>query len=383
MHTVRQITIPHMGNLAIGVKAAVEDLGLNVILPPRPSKRTLDLGVFHSPEFVCFPLKVNVGNFIEAAELGADTILMAGGVGPCRFGYYAQLQREILFDAGYEVDMVLLEPPQGKVSELLRLIRDLSGGKPWSRIWRALRFGWEKFKALDDLDRAANKVRHLEAEGGTTQSRLEQAVSMVDAAGTMEAIKRALSDGIEAIGSVPRCPESKRKGLRVGIVGEVYMILEPFANQRLVQQLGELGAEVESAIYISDWMRSNLFLKTLRVSDRDHVEQAAKPYLNYFVGGDGLESVGETVNYSSRGFDGVIQVAPFTCMPELVAESILPLVSKDLSIPVLTLVLDEHSGEAGLRTRLEAFIDLLHHRKFHRGTSDSAKGQDKALNAIG
>ena len=30
--------------------------------------------------------------------MGADTILMAGGCGPCRFGYYSQLHREILRD---------------------------------------------------------------------------------------------------------------------------------------------------------------------------------------------------------------------------------------------------------------------------------------------
>jgi predicted nucleotide-binding protein (sugar kinase/HSP70/actin superfamily) len=38
-------------------------------------------------------------------------------------------------------------------------------------------------------------------------------------------------------------------------------------------------------------------------------------------------------------------------------------ISRDFSIPLLHLIIDEHSGEAGIRTRLEAFIDLLKHRK--------------------
>jgi predicted nucleotide-binding protein (sugar kinase/HSP70/actin superfamily) len=54
---------------------------------------------------------------------------------------------------------------------------------------------------------------------------------------------------------------------------------------------------------------------------------------------------------------------PFTCMPEIVAQGILTRVSRDLSFPVLTLIIDEHTGEAGINTRLEAFVDLLRARK--------------------
>ena len=55
----------------------------------------------------------------------------------------------------------------------------------------------------------------------------------------------------------------------------------------------------------------------------------------------------------------MIHLSPFTCMPEIIAKSILPQVSKDLNIPVLSITVDEHTGEAGVITRLEAFIDLL------------------------
>jgi benzoyl-CoA reductase/2-hydroxyglutaryl-CoA dehydratase subunit BcrC/BadD/HgdB len=46
-------------------------------------------------------------------------------------------------------------------------------------------------------------------------------------------------------------------------------------------------------------------------------------------------------------------------MPEIVAEAVLSEVSEVHGLPVLTLFLDEHTGEAGLQTRLEAFVDLL------------------------
>ena len=36
-------------------------------------------------------------------------------------------------------------------------------------------------------------------------------------------------------------------------------------------------------------------------------------------------------------------------------------------IPILSLVLDEHTGEAGLQTRLEAFVDLLDQKRKANG----------------
>jgi predicted nucleotide-binding protein (sugar kinase/HSP70/actin superfamily) len=49
-------------------------------------------------------------------------------------------------------------------------------------------------------------------------------------------------------------------------------------------------------------------------------------------------------------------------MPEIVAQTILPAVSRETGVPVMTLVVDEHSAEAGIVTRLEAFVDMLRRR---------------------
>lgn len=51
------------------------------------------------------------------------------------------------------------------------------------------------------------------------------------------------------------------------------------------------------------------------------------------------------------------------CMPEIVSKSILPTISKDRNFPILTLIVDEMTGEAGYITRIEAFLDLLERRK--------------------
>ena len=50
-------------------------------------------------------------------------------------------------------------------------------------------------------------------------------------------------------------------------------------------------------------------------------------------------------------------------MPETVAQSILPRVSRECDLPVISFILDEHTGTAGLLTRLEAFVDLMARRR--------------------
>lgn len=353
-------TFPHMGTLCIPIRAMLEYLGIEVVLPPPSGPRTISLGVKHSPEVACFPLKMNLGNFMEAYERGADTILMAGGVGPCRFGYYAQVHREILRDLGYNYRMVVLEPPKGHIGELLAKIKYFTRNASWSKIWKAMEIAWEKFVAIDEMDKMSFKVRCRELKKGATTRVYKAALKWIDEAKDVNEIRRNREKVIEALSKVPQRPVSNP--IRVGIVGEIFMVLEPAANLGIAEKLGEMGVEVDRSIMLSDWIKHHL-LPIGRKREMEKVREAAKPYLEHFVGGEGLETIGQTVLYARRGFDGVVHIMPFTCMPEIVAQTILPRVSSEMEIPVITFVMDEHSGEAGVLTRLEAFIDLLKRKR--------------------
>ena len=371
-----RVTFPHMGNLWIIVKTLLEDLGLEVIVPPLPNRRSLDVGVRHAPEFACFPLKLNIGDFVGALDQGAEAIVMAGGIGPCRFGHYAQVEAQVLHDLGYDVEMVILEPPRGHLDGLLSKIRRLSGGKPLTRVWRAVRFGWEKLVALDEFDRALTRARPVERlAGSAARAHRAAAARLADADGVW-ATRRVGGEGVREILCAAGLEESGRSGepswgkpfprLRVGLVGELFMVAEPFANQEIERRLGEMGVEVLRPLYLSDWVRTHLIPRVFQPGRRrraSEVKRAAQPYLGHFVGGEGLDSVGETVLFDRQGCDGVIHVAPFTCMPEIVAASLLPEAGRDLGLPVLSLFLDEHTAEGGLTTRLEAFVDLLGRRR--------------------
>jgi predicted nucleotide-binding protein (sugar kinase/HSP70/actin superfamily) len=152
-------------------------------------------------------------------------------------------------------------------------------------------------------------------------------------------VQRALTEGQVIIQAVPQ--DRERSVLRIGIVGEIYVLLEPAANLELEEMLGEMGVWVDRSMFLTGWTGSNVILDTLHITGEKEVRKAAKPYLSEMIGGHGQDSVGNTVLYAEKGYDGVIQLAPFTCIPEIVAKSVLTRVSHELKVPVLNIFLDE------------------------------------------
>jgi len=353
-----RIGMPHMGNLQIPFRALFERLGIDYVLPPPTSQRTLSLGVKHSPEGLCIPFKLTLGNMIEAAELGADTILMVGGYGICRLGDYARTQEQIIRDLGYNIEMIQLGVSEHKLFGLLQMIKGLSNNAPWARIISAFRFGLAKLYALDRIERVVQKVRPRELVKGTANQLFARAVKAIDQANDYPTLKEIQTEYIDRLNQVardePACP------LIVGIVGEFYVVLEPFSNFDIESELGKLGVEVRRTTFVSEWTKFSLFLNPLGINEKERIHRAALPYLKRDIGGDGWESVGEKVLHA-REYDGIIHLAPFTCMPEIVAQNIMPKTKE--KIPVLTILCDEQIAKMGVMTRLEAFVDLLERRR--------------------
>jgi benzoyl-CoA reductase/2-hydroxyglutaryl-CoA dehydratase subunit BcrC/BadD/HgdB len=61
--------------------------------------------------------------------------------------------------------------------------------------------------------------------------------------------------------------------------------------------------------------------------------------------------------------DGLVAVVAFGCAPDSGLAPELGQAARQAGLPMLTLTLDEHSGEAGLVTRLEAFVDMLERKQ--------------------
>jgi predicted nucleotide-binding protein (sugar kinase/HSP70/actin superfamily) len=360
-----RIGIPHCGHAYITVEALAQRLGdgeNELIIPPPTSQRTLDLGVKYSPVEACLPFKLTLGNLIEACELGADTLIHARGTGICRLGYYVKGQEQIIHDLGYDAHFFTLDVSQHKFRSIMRLLKDLSNNAPWPKVISAFYFAMGKLFALDKIEKVVHKTRAVELEKGKTNQIHREAIKAIGEATTSREVKKATKAYIKKLSQVPKDPTTDP--VKVSIVGEIFVVLDPFANMDIEMELGKLGVEVERTMSFSRWVKYGLFLNHLGINEWKEVHEAAMPYLKRDVGGDGWESVGEKVVHAREGYDGMVHLAPFTCMPEIVAQNIMPSTKED--IPVLTVLYDEQMARPGMITRLEAFVDLLKFRRKRR-----------------
>jgi predicted nucleotide-binding protein (sugar kinase/HSP70/actin superfamily) len=212
--------------------------------------------------------------------------------------------------------------------------------------------------AVDQIERTVQKVRPVELVSGTANQLYTRAVQAIDNADDYDTLKRVKADYLGQLKHV--AINQQARPLIVGVTGEFYVLLEPFSSFDIERELGKLGVEVRRTTFISGWTKFSLFLNPFGINEKSRIHKAAHPYLKRDIGGDGWESVGEKVLHAGE-YDGLIHLAPFTCMPEIVAENIMP--STRENIPVLTILCDEQIAKAGVLTRLEAFVDLLERKR--------------------
>ena len=353
-----RVSLAHTGNIHIPLKALFERLDIDFVIPPVNTQRTMSLGIKHSPEGLCMPFKLTLGNMIEAAELGADTIVMAGGTGICRLGYYAKVQEQVLHDLGFNTKIINLGVSENKLFGLLGLLKRISNNAPWAKIILAFRFGIAKLNALDRVERVVQKVRAVELTKGTADHIYSEALEAIDNADQYKPLKTVEIDYTNRLNQISH--DDRTQSLVVGIVGEFYVVLEPFSNLDIESELGKLGVEVRRRLFLSGWTKFSFFLNPLGIDEMKRIHKAAMPYVKRDIGGDGWESVGEKVLHS-KDWDGLVHLAPFTCMPETIAQSIMPQTKE--KIPVLTIICDEQASKTGMITRLEAFVDMLRHKR--------------------
>lgn len=341
---------PYFGYDTVVLAGFLEDLGAEVRMPPPTSKRTVELGVRYAPELICMPFKLTLGNFLEAIEIGADTLFMAAGARKCRFGYYHHLQSRILKQVQPACRLV----PVGQYSPcdfFFRLMPRVFGVSP-TRVIKATARMLVRSALTREFRQLLNRKRALEFDAA---ERLKlKALGIIQRARSIAEVGDARRRIRQVFAVDGRQPE-----LKIGLVGEIFFCVEQSANHEIEQELGRLGVEVLFERSLYHHLRHLLRLDASYLRSR----HLAKPFLNECPGGEAVRTVGEAVHYAREGVDGIVQVFPFTCMPENIAMEALQQVSREYSVPVLSLSFDEHASKTGLVTRLEAFVELLRRRR--------------------
>lgn len=357
-----KVAFPHMGTVCIAWAAALKKIGVEPFIPPYTSKKTLSLGTKHSPEAICLPYKLILGNFIEAIEGGADYVAMITSPGCCRLGQYGNSIENALVDMGYHARYVELSLYDG-IKGMYNVLKDISGKNDPILFARAINIAIRKMFLLDDLEENLAYYRAREINQGDADKHYAKALQYVKDVEHSRDLKRAKKLAFGEMKKVQIDP--KKEVLNVDLTGEIYLVCDSFSNQNITKELGKMGVQVRRSLTVSSFIKDAIIPKAFRDGET-HLQRAyrmAKPYLMRDIGGDSLECVSDVAYANERGIDGIIHISPFTCMPEIMSQNIFPAMRENCDIPILPLIMDEQTGKAGYLTRLEAFVDLMRRRK--------------------
>lgn len=351
------VSFPHIGNYYIPIYNLLTNIldmeTTSIMIPKKISKNTIQEGGKYSPDYVCTPFKYNLGNFIESLESGANVIIQAGG--GCRYGYYAEVQEQILRDLGYDFKYITLCVNDGlnlnKVYQKFKSINPkLTLNKLISKVILALRI----LILMDKFDEYARENMVYEKNPGEMKKLQNKFLMELKKVKNLRELSKIYKNYINKLKRIEL--DKSKELLKIGIVGELFSSMEPFSSFFIEEKLTNMGVKVKrytTATYL-------LFQKAF---NEKKLLKEANGYIEYALGADGTESVAHSLELIKNGYDGIIHIKPFGCTPEINAMPILQKISNDSKIPIIYLTFDLQTSEAGINTRIEAFYDMLQMKK--------------------
>lgn len=147
---------------------------------------------------------------------------------------------------------------------------------------------------------------------------------------------------------------------KIAVIGHPYNLYDSYANMNIFHKLRGLGYEPV----------------TPEMIDEEEIKKNAEafPKRHFWTFGKKLMGAGMSL-IKDHEVEGIIYLTSFGCgIDSLMEDYIYRQTRKDGRMPYMKLVLDEHSGEAGMDTRLEAFADMVRWREENE-SSISAYGR--------
>ena len=345
------ISFPHMGNYYIPIKYLVSSVtNCKVLIPPQITKKTIALGSKYSPDYVCVPFKYNLGNYIEALDMGANTLIQGGG--GCRYGYYGELQEKILKDLGYDFEFYnLIYDNHISLKKGYKFCRKINKR---CNIFSLIYYLINSLFMIVFIDKIE---RYIRLNMGFEETK-----------GEFERLEKEYFDSFKNNGifkNIIMYYRYKKKfrnikinkpsnPLKVRIVGELFSLIDSNTSFNVEKKLIKMGVEVYRDTDLTYLLITKRFILGRMI-------RKGKKYIKYHLGADGTASVVRSMD--SLDMDGILHLKSFGCTPEISAMSILPKISNEYKIPILYFSFDAEDNEVGVDTRLEAFYDMLKGRK--------------------
>ena len=383
----KKIYIPYMCDHSFAVAAAFQACGVDADVFPESDEETLHWGRKLTSGKECYPCILTTGDMVKLVkdphfDHSRAAFFMPSGNGPCRFGQYHRFHRLVLDDLGFH-HVPIYSPNQDET-----LYSDL--GIMGSRFTR---LGWQGIVAVDLLMKKMLETRPYEKERGKTDQVYQASLKRVcEAILKGDDLEQALQKSIEDFNQV----EVDGLGTKplIGIVGEIFVRLNRFANENVIRKIEQFGGEAwiapltEWILYVNTIakkrsLKNRSFSNLLKVfltdyyqkKDEHHLEKPfkgqlkhfgepptrsifrnAKPYIDSSFEGETILSVGKTIDFAKRGASGVVNIMPFTCMPGTIVSTLLKRYQEENNnLPILNMAYDGQE-QTNTLTRLEAFM---------------------------
>ncbi len=338
----------------------------------------------------CLPAAVTIGKFLSCLSdsrsgngKGSDVLLMPRAEGPCRFGQYATLQSRILERAGFDRTWIVSPTSENGYRFLEpKIERD---------VWRALCLGDMLYKLRCRTVPYHPKPRAAEALIDQAVEDIEYRISRGrDWKDTVRSLVLELSNSLDH--AMPRKP-------LVGIVGEIFVRLNTFSNQRVVKAVEEAGGEAWLSP-MSEWIHYTLemvsrkgsrlraWLRSLKQTYLHHLEQEisslfsplldercepaierviqqGEPFIPVNFEGEAILTVGRARLFAEQGADLVVNCSPFSCMPGRITSHIFQTHPDYVGVPVINLFFDgigDVSSQVGIYLKSITRTHELRHR---------------------
>ncbi len=397
----RTIYIPYMLDHGYVLAAAMRHCGTQAEALPPSDELTLELGRRYTSGKECYPTIITTGDIVKKAlspdfEPERSAFFMPGARGPCRFGQYNKLHRLVLDELGLnQVPIVVFDQTKDFHRHMATL----------GRKFRLL--SWRAFTILDLMHKIVLERRPYEVNKGETDlvylEWLELLIKLVERGGDgFDEFSQRVRGAFEAI----KIDKSITKP-KIGIVGEIFVRSNPFANDFVIRKLEALGAQcslppLEEWLDYIDYQRKRRFWLGVEGTWKDYLKQKLTEFVQereaekirkYFDGflehfarelptseiikrgcaylsreieGEAILSMGRAVEYAEHGFNGVVNILPFGCMPGITTSALLHQFRAQHGLPVFNLVVDG-TKDPGLDIRLEAFYyQCCEHMHRHR-----------------
>ncbi|MGN0039221.1 MAG: 2-hydroxyacyl-CoA dehydratase [Coriobacteriales bacterium] len=349
----KRVAFFNYGDYDVAFQFFVEQVcGAEYVRIPPSTKRTLELGSANSTDFVCAPYKHIMGCYIEALERGAEVLVQFAG--PCRLGYYGELQESTLRSLGYEFEMVNFSNLDGaSMKEHVRVVKEkINPGLKLSRALPLAAAGVAMVEHLDEMRAFYLANAGFEREEGSFKRALARTHDAFRHCTSPAEVRSAYLEGMDALRALPL--DKPAEPLRVGAVGEFFTAVDPFSNLHAEDKLLAMGVELHRDVNLTNrWLRYN----------EANLRRSVPEYCSYDMGPTSTLTIAAAKSYAQQGFDGIVHIKSSGCTPEIDTMPVLQRISREHGIPVLFLSYDSQTSDTGLDTRLEAFYDMIARKK--------------------